>query len=171
LVSADNGRSFALGKSIDLGGHGDHAGAIEPAVIELRDGRIWMLIRTTTGEFYQAFSADHGMTWDEARPSGIGSPSAPGHIISLASGRLALAWNNTMATTKSRDALSVALSEDDGKTWSEPIIAIRDEQVSYPYISEPTPGQLLLSFNHVKRGWQNVTPRLLRVSEKVLLAN
>jgi len=169
LVSADNGRNFSLGETIDLGGHGDHAGAIEPTVVELQDGRLWMLIRTTKGEFFQAFSSDHGVTWSEARPSGIRSPSAPCHITRLASGRLALVWNNTMDTTKTRTALSVALSEDDGKTWSEPVIAVCGEQVSYPYISEPTPGQLLISFNDVGRGWQNVKPRLLRVAEQALL--
>ena len=169
VVSADNGQNFSLGEAIDLGGHGDHAGALEPTVVELQDGRIWMLIRTTKGEFFQAFSSDHGMTWSEARPSGIHSPSAPCHITRLASGRLALVWNNTMDTTKARDALSVALSEDDGKTWSEPIIAVRGEQVSYPYISEPTPGQLLISFNYVRSGWRNVKPRLLRVAEQTLL--
>ena len=142
---------------------------MEPAVVELQDGRIWMLIRTTKGEFFQAFSSDQGMTWSEALPSGIGSPSAPCHITRLASGRLALVWNNTMNTTKSRSALSIALSEDDGETWSEPVIAVSGEQVSYPYISEPTPGQLLIGFNDVKSGWQNVKPRLLRVVEQALL--
>jgi len=171
LVSADNGRNFSLSKSIDLGGHGDHASAIEPTVVELQDGRIWMLIRTTKGEFFEASSSDHGMTWSEAHPSGIRSPSAPCHITRLDSGRLVLVWNNTMDTTKVRDALSVALSEDDGKTWSEPIIAVRGEQVSYPYISEPTPGELLISFNYVRSGWRDVKPRLLRVTEQTLLEN
>ncbi len=169
LVSADNGQNFSLGKSIDLAGHGDHAGALEPAVVELRDGSIWMLIRTTKGEFFQAFSFDHGITWSEARPCGIRSPSAPCHIIRLASGRLALVWNDTMDTTKARTALSVALSEDDGKTWGEPVIAVSGAQVCYPYISEPTPGQLLISFNDVSSGWQDVKPRLLRVAEQTLL--
>ena len=166
LVSDDNGRNFSLGEDIDLGGHGDHAGAMEPAVVELQDGRIWMVIRTTRGEFFQAFSSDDGMTWNKAQPSGIRSPSAPGHITRLASGRLALVWNNTMETTKTRSALSVALSEDDGKTWSEPVTAVRGEQVCYPYISEPTPGQLLIGFNDMNSGWQGVKPRLLRVAEE-----
>ena len=37
---------------------GDHAGAIEPVVVERKDGTIWMLIRTTRGQFWQSTSSD-----------------------------------------------------------------------------------------------------------------
>lgn len=171
LVSGDGGETWQLGSHIDLGGHGDHAGALEPAVIQLTDGRVWMLIRTTKGCFWQAFSNDNGMTWSEAAPTPIASPSAPCHITRLQSGRIALAWNNTMRTTKARDTLSLALSDDDGKSWTKPMECARAEQVSYPFILEVRPGLLMVGCNHVQAGWKRVSPVMFRVSEQALLSH
>lgn len=168
VVSSDTGKTWTLGDHIDLGGHGDHAGAIEPTVVELRDGRVWMLIRTTKGRQWQAFSSDSGMTWSEATPSSIESPSSPAYLTRLTSGRLTLIWNNTMATTQARDTLSLALSEDDGQSWTKPVECIRSEQMSYPFILEVRPGQLLVGCNHVMAGWKQVKPVLFRVSEHAL---
>ena len=169
VVSADGGKTWTLSSGIDLGGHGDHAGAIEPAVVELEDGRIWMLIRTTKGSFWQSFSTDNGLTWGTPTPTSIQSPSAPCHITRLGSGRLALVWNNTMATTKGRDTLSMALSDDDGKTWTVPLECVRSGQLSYPHILEAAPGQLLVGCNHVMGGWRRVTPVVFRIAEQTLL--
>lgn len=173
VISCDDGDSFQLGQSIDLGGHGDHAGALEPAVIELRDGRIWMLIRTTQGHFLQAFSEDAGFSWSEPEPSIFRSPSSPCHITRLQSGRMAIIWNNTMDTTQGRTALHMAISEDDGKTWTDPLEVIRGPeeapQVSYPCLYEYRPGTILARFNHVASSWQNVQTRMFRISEDSLL--
>jgi len=168
-VSADGGKHWKLSTNIDLGGHGDHAGAIEPTVVQLKDGRIWMLIRTTKGRLLESFSTDNGMTWGKATPTPIGSPSAPAYITRLKSGRLALVWNNTMATTRGRDTLSMALSEDDGKSWTKPVECVRSVQLSYPFILEHEPGRLLVGCNHVMPGWKRVAPVLFRVSEQLLL--
>ncbi len=176
VVSADNGQSWQLGEAIDIGQQGDHAGAIEPVVVELRDGRIRMLIRTDLGHFLQAFSEDNGLTWSEPTATQIVSPSAPCHIIRLASGRLAIIWNNFSETSTEyrRSALSMALSEDDGQTWREPVVCVRAleeeyPQVSYPYLCEVSPGELLVGCNHVMSSWSRVAPVLLRIAEDTLL--
>jgi len=173
-ISCDGGESWQLGQCIDIGGHGDHAGALEPAVIELRDGRIRMLIRTTLGHFLQAFSEDGGFSWSEPQPSVFRSPSSPCHITRLASGNMAIIWNNTMDTTQSRTALHMAVSEDDGQSWTEPVECVRAleeeyPQVSYPFIYEQRPGEMLVRFNHVLGGWSNVKGKMFRISEAVLL--
>ena len=176
VVSADGGATWTLGDAIDIGQQGDHAGAIEPVVVELRDGRIWMLIRTNSGYFMQAFSEDAGLTWSEPSPTEITSPSAPCHIVRLASGRLALVWNNTSETDTAvrRRALSMALSEDEGETWTEPLECVRAleaeyPQTSYPFICEIDPGEMLVGFNHVMSGWQRVRVKMFRISESALL--
>jgi len=176
VVSPDGGATWELGEAIDIGQQGDHAGALEPVIVELQDGRIWMLIRTDLGHFLQAFSEDHGLSWSEPTPTQITSPSAPCHIIRLASGRLALIWNNfgEMSTDVRRSALSMALSEDDGQSWTEPVVCLRAleaeyPQVSYPCICEISPGEMLVSCNHVLSGWNRAQPVLMRISEKTLL--
>lgn len=174
VISCDGGETWQLGQSVDLKSQtGDHAGALEPAVIELADGRIWMLIRTNLGHFLQAFSDDAGFSWSEPEPSVFRSPSSPCHITRLASGNMAIIWNNTMDTTQGRTALHMALSKDDGQTWTAPLEVIRGTeekpQVSYPLIYEYEPGQMLARFNHVGDSWRNVKTKLFRISEKLLL--
>ena len=175
VASADNGESWQLGRAIDIGQNGDHAGAIEPVVVELEAGRLWMLIRTDLGHFLQAFSADNGLTWSEPTPTQIISPSAPCHVVRLASRRLALVWNNAPAAAPApRQALSMALSEDDGATWTKPLVCVRAveadyPQTSYPFINEISPGVMLVGFNHVTKGWHSVRAKLFRVSEAILL--
>ena len=58
------------------GYNGANYGACEPALIELNDERVWMLIRTQAGELYESFSPD-GSAWSDARPSGFVSSNSP----------------------------------------------------------------------------------------------
>ena len=169
VVSEDNGETWKLGKAIDIGGAGDHDGALEPTVVELRDGRVWMLIRTTRGYLWEAFSSDNGLSWTDAKPSKIPSISAPGHILRLKSGRLALAWNNTTGTSKRRDALSIAFSEDDGETWTSPLICAKAKQVSYPALAEPRPGLIWIVAHNVNAGWRNTAAVVMAAAEEELL--
>ncbi len=39
--------------------------AIEPTIAELKDGKIWMLLRTSMDRLYESFSSDHGITWSD----------------------------------------------------------------------------------------------------------
>jgi len=169
VVSDDNGATWALGEAVDLGGHGDHAGAMEPTVVELSDERLWMLIRTTQGRFWEAFSKDHGLTWTDVAATEIASPSAPSHLTRLASSRLALVWNNTMATTQGRDALSLAFSEDDGATWTTPIVCARAGQVSYPHVFEAEPGLIWVCVHNVNAGFHRLAYVMCQAREADLL--
>jgi hypothetical protein len=160
-VSQDDGKTWTGRNIIDLGGHGDHDGAFEPSLVELRDGRVWMLIRTNYDRYWEAISTDHGLNWRIIRPSGIEASSSPPYLQRLASGRLLLFWNrlypegqasysrradhySEVAGSWHREELSVAWSEDDGASWSKPLIMARekDKWLSYTYGFEPEPGKL-----------------------------
>lgn len=162
-VSADNGKTWRNGNTIDLGGHGHHDGAFEPTMVELKDGRVWMLIRTNWDRFWEAFSEDSGLHWRTIRPSAIEASTSPGYLMRLASGRLLLVWNrlypegeytferraglySDVPASWHREEVSVSLSEDDGKTWSRPVIAAREKKtwLSYAYVFEREPGLLWL---------------------------
>ena len=56
----------------DLGTYG----AIEPVVVERGDGRVWMLLRTQHGRFYESLS-DDGRAWSRPRPTRNLSPDSP----------------------------------------------------------------------------------------------
>jgi hypothetical protein len=157
-VSDDEGKTWKQSNVIDLGkygGYGDHGGGIEPTLVELRDGRLWMLIRTYRGRFSEAFSKDGGLTWEGVRPSKIEASGSPGQLRRLASGRLVLFWNRFIDPAKRtgrREQLSMAFSEDDGRTWTEPVVVAYDpmqpgdrepeHRLSYPYVYEHVPGEL-----------------------------
>ena len=104
---------------------GNNYGADEPSVIELRDGRLWMLMRTQTGFLYESFSEDQGETWCEGQPSRFTSSSSPPVLWRMPDGRILLLWNNCESPPAhegkgvyvNRDALHAAMSEDEGETW------------------------------------------------------
>ncbi len=147
---------------IDLGGRGHHDGAIEPTVTELNDGRLMMLIRTTLDRFWKAYSDDGGSSWREIRPTSLDASSAPGWVRRLDSGRLVFVWNrlkpegaikvlrhepgtgSASRPSWHREELSIAFSEDDGDSWSKPVVIARESgsQLAYPYLIERKPGVL-----------------------------
>jgi hypothetical protein len=163
-VSADDGKTWRQGNIIDLGGRGDHDGAIEATVAELSNGRLLMLIRTNLDRFWEAYCDDQGRYWREIRPSRIDASSSPGHLLRLASGRLALVWNRLCAEGKGvvrraavglaetpaswqREELSLAFSADDAQTWSKPVVIARAPggSLAYPHIFERRPGELWIA--------------------------
>lgn len=95
----------------------------EPGVVELKDGRVLLWVRTGAGELYRAHSEDRGQTWSPFVPMGVATPQSPASLERIPdSGELVLVWNDhsdlPVAERKLRTPLSVAISTDEGKTWS-----------------------------------------------------
>ena len=172
--SGSDGKSWIRSNIIDLGGIGHHSGVTEATVEQLQDGRLWLLMRTNWGTFWEAFSNDDGENWHTIRSTNIAASSAPGLLKRLKSGRLVLVWNrrfpegddhyqNTggdnqwseVAASNHRDELSISFSDTDGKTWTPPrVIAKIDKDtpinpplkwISYPYVIEYNPGELWIT--------------------------
>lgn len=78
--SDDDGKSFkkVSGASFSSPFKANELGFMEPGLLELTDGRIWLYIRTAYGYQYQAFSEDGGENWSVPEPNfKLTSPSAP----------------------------------------------------------------------------------------------
>lgn len=187
--STDDGASWEPSNIVDLGGHGHHDGAMEATLAQTDDGRVMMLLRTSLDRFWRAWSFDGGRTWRALEPTEIPASNAPGYLIRLESGRMALVWNPLSPGTEMRplaelahegppasqgtevrsngwrDTLLIALSEDDGKTWGEPRVLAEGPRVCYPQALERRPGELWVSFV-AGADWQK---NLVRVSEDDLL--
>ena len=130
LYSDDGGATWEQSPSrltapCHAGYNGNNYGACEPCVIELRDGRLWMLLRTQTGYMYESFSKDEGTHWSDAAPSRLHGSTSPASQVRMPDGRLIVFWNNCEIPPRldghgvygGRDALHAAISDDEGKTW------------------------------------------------------
>jgi len=161
-VSDDDGLTWQRGNHLDMGGRGHHDGAMEPTFVELKSGKLQMLIRTNLDVFWNAYS-DDGKYWRTMERGNIDASSSPGHLLRLSSGRIALVWNRLCpegqteperseagndfaenATSWHRNELSIAFSSDECKTWTTPVVVARNTagQISYPYMLEYKPGDL-----------------------------
>jgi len=140
-------------------------GANEPVVLQLNDGRVWMLIRTQRGRFYESFS-DDGSQWSKPQPTSLISSDAPAGLLRLKDGGILLFSNACLRYPYGyggRYVLHVAISKDEGKTWrgyrevardplrNEPESLRGDYGVGYTFPTLTADGQVLFS-NWVEEG-------------------
>lgn len=67
----------------------------EPSMTRLSDGRLWIVIRTSTDYMYEYFSYDDGDTWSDPTPSRFHMTLTTPFVYTLHDGRSVLLWNNT----------------------------------------------------------------------------
>lgn len=161
FYSDDGGASWKVGQDeirVPFGPQVAHPGAIEPVMVELGDGRVWMLIRTQTLRFYEAFSSDGGQSFTQPRASRFQAPDSPGAIRRLTDGRLLFVWNDLASypngvTGHWRQYLYAAVSNDDGKNWSKsrfvaPVVEPHraGSRGDYPFLCETGDGAVLLYY-------------------------
>jgi hypothetical protein len=123
FLSDDAGATWRLSTTIleppDTTGN---PGLQEPAVVELKDGRLLMLLRTGGGCQYRSYSEDGGETWSAVEPTEILSPVSPASIERIpGTGELLLIWNDHSGDYAQlgdkRSPMAMAFSADDGQTW------------------------------------------------------
>lgn len=130
MRSEDGGLTWANGGDTNatyekIGG-GSVSGTDEPAIVELDDGSLYMLMRTGSTHLYEARSTDEGRTWTDVGPSPLRGTNAPASMVRFShegkTGILAV-WDHGVE----RLPLCATASFDGGRTWSRP----RD--IGYPY--------------------------------------
>jgi hypothetical protein len=121
-------------------------GGVEPVVLELKDGRVWMLIRTQEGRFYESFSSDGGTRWTSAKPSSIVASESPAALVRLPDQRILMIWNEAQRYPYAyggRHVLHAALSADQGRSWTNHREILRDPARNDP---PPTAGDWGISY-------------------------
>lgn len=132
--SDDDGQSWKLSNEIFV----PKSGAMEPKIVELRDGRLWMLVRTDQGRLGQSFSTDGGTTWAKADFTNIAAPQAPFIFTRIPStGDLLLIRNPQVDMTHHhqgpRTPLRCTISSDEGKTWRFTVDLEKDHSWAWSY--------------------------------------
>jgi len=127
LYTDDQGGTWKLSNSLKIEIDSDKTtryGAVEPDVVELGPGKLWMLIRTNKGALYESFSEDSGSSWSDPHRSSFISSDSPPAFLRLRDGRLVLffnmnqRWDNPNSYAfGGREALHAAISSDNGESW------------------------------------------------------
>ncbi len=121
---------------------------IQPSFLQLKDGRLQVLMRSRNGKLATSFSSDGGLTWTPVTLTDLPNNQSGTDAVTLRDGRHVLIYNNfeTLPGTKKgpRTPLSLAVSDDDGRTWRH-VLTLEDSpvgQYSYPSIIEGRDGTL-----------------------------
>ncbi len=158
-------------------------GAVHPNVIRLTDSSYVMFFRSRFADWIYKSTSSDGCSWTAPAPTQLPNNNSSVQAALLGNGHLVLAFNNSSASTSGgkaqaapRKPLSVALSEDGGKTWpwirdietgdaaitgtvGDPLdkkehikgSAAYDEY-SYPTLVQGTDGDIHLAFTYRREG-------------------
>ena len=146
--------------SDDEGGHWRYRGGIvfkdscfnEHTVVELQDGRLWMLSRGMK-ESLQSFSADGGKTW-QSQSRAFPHTNSKAVIGRLQSGNIILIRHGQDITkaTPDRRELTAFLTTDEGQTWSNGLLLDERLNVSYPDIAQAPSGDIYIHYDRERTG-------------------
>lgn len=179
VYSQDQGKTWQYTQGIDIGPETDSAqrrnypadgGSLEPSIVQLKDGRLFMVMRTIVGKLYHCYSSDDGVTWSKPLPMKL-TCGGPVYITRLKSKRLAMVWNEADWNNPDAKRLgfpygfaraSISVSEDEGDTWSQPIVFAQKIRSVHSLVSNSgRRGELLLTMPQ--------KPIFLKCKEKLLL--
>lgn len=142
FLSDDDGRTWRQARDMLYPPFTDTtAGLQEPGVIE-RDGGLYAWFRTDKYTQYESFSVDGGESWSVPQPSRFSGPLSPLEIArDPRTHKLYAVWNpianypgrvNPPAAW-GRNPLVMAISDDNGLTWSDPEILADEPDRGYCY--------------------------------------
>lgn len=151
-------------------------GRVQMSIVSLPDGQLFAVFRSREADWiYQSISLDGGETWSEPTPTELPNNNSSVQLTTLSDGRLLLAFNNVsgsdvskqrrsvqgdkVVTKPGRTPLTVALSEDGGKTWpllwdiqveDEAFYRSKGQQYSYPSIVAGPDGWIHLAYSYLR---------------------
>jgi predicted neuraminidase len=128
---------------------------LQPNIVELEPGHLLCYMRTAKNAplgpwISVSESKDYGRHWAPISKGPFPNSNSGLALMKLKNGHLAMAFNNCPT---GRTPLSLAISEDNGKTWPyvRDIIHEENERFCYPEIIQATDGTIYVSYTN-KRG-------------------
>ncbi len=146
-LSDDDGETWRDSRRVQPAGGPSY----EPACVELKDGRVLMLMRTGLGAQYASHSSDGGETWTDPEPTALTCTASPASISRAPStGDLLAIWNNDIGSPNSRNPLTAAISRDEGATWENlrNLEDSPDDRWAYPAVTWVEDRALITYFNY-----------------------
>ena len=127
MFSDDEGATWTQSKGFLMGyfrdGYMGHMTADEPTIAELKDGRLLCFMRGTGGCILKSYSSDGGEYWTKVETTDLANSNSPAFVARVpTNGDLVCVWNQMSVDEIQRGfrrgRLSIAISQDDGQTWS-----------------------------------------------------
>lgn len=156
LITDDEGETWRTSEYVKPAG----GGCWENVCIELKDGKVLMLLRTQLGSQYKCISSDGGETWSEPVPTMLTGSAAPAALTRVPkTGDILVIWtHNPDAITRAPDApgygrrnpLTSAISKDEGETWEnfKNLEEVPDDAWAYPAVTWVDSRALVTYFNY-----------------------
>ncbi len=111
-------------------------GVIQPSLWESDPGSVHMLLRSSEGAVYRSDSLDYGKTWSKAYVTDLPNNNSGLDLVKLNNGVLVLIYNPVGTNWGPRSPISLALSQNNGKTWQKLMNLDSGEgEFSYPAIT------------------------------------
>lgn len=146
-------------------------GCHEPTIVELKDGRLYCLMRNTNKCQYFSISEDGGDHWTKPAPTLLASPESPALVKRIpTTGDLLVLWNNVASSSNwPRTPLTAAISRDEGKTWTNfrDIDNREDHDAAYPSVTFVGEEALVAHYSRSSQ-WKrdsNVTLKIYEVNQ------
>ncbi len=140
---------------------GKTIGAIQPSILQHKDGTLTAVGRTQQGYLFHIDSKDEGRTWGAMSLLDVPNPNSGTDAVTLRDGRFLLVYNHT---PRGRSPLNVAVS-DDGIHWKAMLtLENGDGEFSYPAVIQTRDGKVHITYTWNRKLIKHVVldPQTLR---------
>jgi predicted neuraminidase len=143
-ITRDGGENWTFSRPVP------GLGVTQPSVVQFRDGRLSAFFRDATSahRIHRAESTDGGLTWSPVTATTLPNPGGGIEAIALASGELAIIYNDKESSP--RDRLAVSISADQGQTWpwTRHLENTPGQRFDYPSIVQAKDGSLHATYSY-----------------------
>jgi predicted neuraminidase len=111
------------------------SGVIQPALWESKPGNVHMLVRSSAGLVCRSDSKDYGRTWSPVYKTTLPNNNSGIDVAQIKGDTIAIIYNPVGKNWGDRFPISVAVSVDNGATWSAPFNiekGRKGDELSYP---------------------------------------
>lgn len=152
-ISRDGGESWTFSRPVP------GAGVTQPSVVQRPDGGLVAFFRDATAahRIHRSDSVDGGLTWSPVTVTSLPNPGGGIEAIALASGDLAMIYNDKEESP--RDRLAVSISSDGGRTWpwTRHLEHTPGQRFDYPSIVQGRDGLLHATYSYNLKTIKHVT--------------
>jgi len=122
-------------------------GAIQPSILQHKNGRLQAIGRTQQDRVFTIESTDGGHQWSKMELLDLPNPSAGTDALTLADGRFLIVYNHTTRKTGNRSLLNVAMSKD-GRNWDAALVLENEmgKEFSYPAVIQTRDGLVHITY-------------------------